>query len=477
MSAAGHIGPRLAHPGEAWISLGANLGDPLVTFPAAHARIAARTGGAIAASSRVVRSQPVGPAQPAYYNQVVKLDLGSAPNIAPSELVRHLQAVEHELGRVRTGERWGPRTLDLDLLLHGGRVSDDPEATLPHPRLHERSFVLAPLLELDPTLRCPRTHVSYARTYHALAQDPARHGWVRPVDPLDAQACLPAMRTITDPSELRRVCRAWRRAGLTVGLVPTMGYLHEGHLSLARVARARVDRVVTTIFVNPLQFGAHEDLDRYPRDLPRDTAMLASSGVDVLFAPERGAMYAADHATTVQVARLGDALCGRSRPGHFAGVATIVAKLFALTGADLAFFGAKDAQQVAIVRRMAHDLDLGTEVVALPIVREPAGLALSSRNAYLSADERARALGLVRGLRAAEAAFEAGERATPALVAAARTSIAADGVVVRVDYAEVVGGASFAPVAVAAAGDVLALAVFVGKTRLIDNHTLGEPAP
>src|SRR6266513_4988681 len=212
-------------------------------------------------------------------------------------------------------------------------------------------------------------------------------------------------------AELRTVCDRARAVGRPVGLVPTMGYLHEGHRSLIRAARAAGDFVVVTIFVNPLQFGVNEDLDRYPQDLSGDLGQCEAGGADVVFAPSEHEMYPRGAPlATVHVAGLTEGLCGAARPAHFDGVTTVVTKLFSIVGPSTAYFGRKDFQQLAVVRRMAADLDLPVEVVGCPLVREPDGVAMSSRNAYLSTDERRRATGIFASLRAAVAAVEAGER-------------------------------------------------------------------
>src|SRR5690348_1870021 len=226
-----------------------------------------------------------------------------------------------------------------------------------------------------------------------------------------------------------------RRDGRTIAVVPTMGALHEGHLTLLRAARANADIVILTIFVNPTQFGPNEDLSRYPRDEAGDIAKARTCGIDLAFCPEASAMYPAGAQTFIEVRELQKPMCGASRPGHFAGVATIVAKLFNITKPHLAVFGEKDYQQLAIIRRMVRDLDFAIEIQSVPIVREADGLALSSRNAYLSPDQRRSALALSKGLAAAEAAFKAGERDAQKLLAAARAPLEADAGV-RIDYVE-----------------------------------------
>jgi len=276
------------------------------------------------------------------------------------------------------------------------------------------------------------------------------------------------MKIVDSVAGMRVLSREWRRMGRTIGLVPTMGYLHEGHLSLVRESKRRAGVTVVSIFVNPTQFGPNEDLEKYPRDLERDAAYLEKAGVDVLFHPAAAEVYPPGFRTFVEVEGLQDKLCGRTRPGHFKGVATVVLKLFDMVGPDLAFFGAKDAQQVLIIRRMARDLDLDVEVVTCPLVREPDGLALSSRNAYLSPEERKAALALSIGLRWAERAVAAGERDAAKIVAGIRAVLEAEPLA-RIDYVAAVDPETLEPVA-EMRGDVLvALAVFIGSTRLIDN--------
>jgi len=276
-----------------------------------------------------------------------------------------------------------------------------------------------------------------------------------------------------EPATMRARVEDLRRDGRRIAVVPTMGALHEGHLALVRHARARADVVILTIFVNPTQFGPNEDLSRYPRDEAGDLAKARPAGIDVAFCPPASAMYPAGAQTFVEVRELQQPMCGASRPGHFAGVATIVSKLFHITQPHLAVFGEKDYQQLAIIRRMVRDLDFGIEIASVPIVREPDGLALSSRNAYLSAEQRRAALALSRGLAAAEAAFRAGERSPAALLAAARAPIEAEPLA-RIDYVELRDADELTPFQVTVdRRAVLALAVFVGATRLIDNRVLG----
>jgi pantoate--beta-alanine ligase len=281
----------------------------------------------------------------------------------------------------------------------------------------------------------------------------------------------PPFEIVRDPRAMRARAEDLRRDGRRIAVVPTMGALHEGHLALLRAARARADIVILTIFVNPTQFGPNEDLAKYPRDEAGDLAKARTCGIDLAFCPEASAMYPPGAQTFVEVRELARPLCGASRPGHFAGVATIVSKLFHLTQPHLAVFGEKDYQQLAIIRRMVRDLDFDIEIVSVPIVREPDGLALSSRNAYLSPDQRRAALALGRGLAAAEARFGAGERAAAALLDAAREPLDAEAAV-RIDYLELRDAEELTPLDRVERRAVMAVAAFVGTTRLIDNRVL-----
>lgn len=276
------------------------------------------------------------------------------------------------------------------------------------------------------------------------------------------------MKAIATIAELRTVLDGHRAAGRTVGFVPTMGYLHDGHASLMRAARQRDDVVVTSIFVNPLQFGAGEDLDAYPRDLARDTALAAEAGVDVLFTPSVTEMYPRPVLTTVSVAQVSEGFEGATRPTHFAGVATVVAKLFSIVGPCRAYFGAKDWQQIAVVRRMAADLSLPVEVVACPTVRELDGLAMSSRNVYLTPEEREAAPVLYTALKSGVASVTAGER-DPAVVRDLMADIIRAEPLAELDYAEVVDAESFTVPEPLSGNLRLLAAVRFGRARLIDN--------
>jgi pantoate--beta-alanine ligase len=272
-------------------------------------------------------------------------------------------------------------------------------------------------------------------------------------------------------AELRQRCEAARRADERVGLVPTMGYLHAGHRSLIAAARAANELVVVTIFVNPLQFGPNEDLDRYPRDRVGDLAKCEAAGVDLVFAPSVSEMYPRPSLTTVHVAELTADLCGAARPTHFDGVTTVVTKLFSIVGPCRAYFGRKDAQQLAVIRRMARDLDLPVEVVGCPLVREPDGLARSSRNAYLSDDARRAAPVLFRALSAAADAVRGGERDASRVLALVRATVAEEPAV-DLEYVEARDADELRPIDPLVGDVLLALAAHLGATRLIDNVAL-----
>ena len=282
------------------------------------------------------------------------------------------------------------------------------------------------------------------------------------------------MRICKTIDEMRATCRAARGGGVRLGFVPTMGALHSGHLSLVRAARASCQVVAASIFVNPTQFGPQEDLANYPRSFERDCGLLEKEVVELLFAPTVEEMYPAGNAVTwVTVDGLSDKLDGRSRPGHFRGVTTVVAKLFHIIEPDAAFFGQKDAAQVAVIRRMVKDLNFAIEIVACPIVREADGLAMSSRNAYLSAEQRKQALVLHGALMRVKKLWEDGERNAVRLADAGRGEMAREKSA-RLDYFEIVDTNSLEPVSSAESGSLVAVAAWVGSTRLIDNIVLGS---
>jgi pantoate--beta-alanine ligase len=283
------------------------------------------------------------------------------------------------------------------------------------------------------------------------------------------------MQTIPTVAELRRTLATARSADKRVGFVPTMGYLHDGHLALVEASRAQCDVTVVSIFVNPTQFGPNEDLSTYPHDFQRDEKLCRDAGVAIVFAPDAQEVYPAHFETFVEPGELAKPLCGAFRPGHFRGVATVVCKLFNMVQPDVVFFGQKDFQQCAVVRRMATDLNLPVEIVTVPTVRESDGLAMSSRNRYLDKEERRRALAISRGLFAAADEFRSGERDVEKLIAIAKRHLET---VDRLQYLELVDGGTLKPaVSPLRRSAALCAAAYIGTTRLIDNVILALPAP
>jgi len=281
------------------------------------------------------------------------------------------------------------------------------------------------------------------------------------------------MKTINSISGMRKKALKWRQEGLSIALVPTMGFFHEGHLSLMRMAKSKADLVVVSLFVNPAQFGPNEDLSRYPRDFERDSKLAERQGVDCLFCPESGDIYPPGFQTWIRVEGLSQGLCGASRPEHFRGVATIVAKLLIIVQPDMAIFGQKDFQQLRVIRRMVRDLNIPVNIIAHPIIREPDGLAMSSRNIYLDAKERESALSLFQALRLAEKMVAKGCRSGPEVIQAIRNHIQSfDNT--KIDYIFLGDPETLKQDQDIVGETLLALAVWIGKTRLIDNTLLKQ---
>lgn len=276
------------------------------------------------------------------------------------------------------------------------------------------------------------------------------------------------MRIIHKVQEMQKEAESLRLAGKTIGLVPTMGSLHEGHLSLVKLAKKKADIVVMSVYVNPIQFGPKEDLDRYPRDIDRDASLAKAEGVDILFNPSNHEIYPEGYLTYVEVEKMTGVLCGKSRPSHFRGVTTVCAKLFQIVKPHFAVFGQKDAQQSAVIRQMVRDLNFDMEIIVAPIVREPDGLAMSSRNRYLSDDERKDALSLHESLILAEEKIREGERDTGTVIGIMQKHIKARKST-RIDYISIVDPVTLEPVPSIKGSVLAAVAVFVGGTRLIDN--------
>ena len=276
------------------------------------------------------------------------------------------------------------------------------------------------------------------------------------------------MKIVSSVEEVRNQVKEWRKQGLTVGLVPTMGYLHEGHQSLIKASVENNDRTVVSVFVNPIQFGPNEDLATYPRDLDRDSKLCEETGADLIFHPEKENMYDDDFCTYIDMDSVTKNLCGKTRPTHFRGVCTVVGKLFNIVAPDRAYFGQKDAQQLAVIRRMVRDLNFDLEIVGCPIIREDDGLAKSSRNTYLSEDERKAALVLSRSLKEGKALIESGETDAKKVVDSIRKVIETEPLA-KIDYVEAVDFDTIEPIETIKNNTLVAIAVYIGKTRLIDN--------
>ena len=415
----------------AYLGVGANLGDRAATIDAGLAALAVAPGVRVLDRSPLLETEPVGgPPQGRYLNGAVRV----VTTLSPHTLLGVLKAIERAQGRDLDGPRDHPRALDLDLLLFGDEQIDTRDLVVPHPRLHDREFVLAPL--------------------RALGVDIA--SIPRPEQP----------RVLRSPAAFAALCSRWLRGGCEVGLVPTMGALHDGHTSLAEQARAECDRVVATIFVNPLQFAAHEDLGAYPRTLDADLALLRAAGADAVFVPTPDAMYGPGFVSEVAVGNEARGMEGEVRPDHFRGVATVVAKLLALSRPTRAYFGEKDGQQLAVIERMVADLGFPTEVRRCPTVREPDGLARSSRNVFLQPEDRAVASVLHRALLAVVAAHAGGER-DDAVLAALGASLVRVEARAQLDYFEVHEGRAYVAARFSGGGRV---------TRLIDNMRLEPPS-
>lgn len=438
------------------VGLGSNLGDRVGNLLAALAAIRTEPQFRLQAVSSFHETKPIGgPAgQADYFNAVAAVQT----DLSPLELHAALEQIELHLGRVR-GERWGPRTIDLDLLLYGDCIVETADLVVPHPRMGERRFVLAPAAEIAADWRHPRVNKTIAQM---LADMPA---------PDQNES---AMRVMTSPADIQATVLKHRESGVRVGLVPTMGALHEGHLSLVRIAKQRANVVVATIFVNPAQFGPGEDFGKYPRTLDADLAALSTAGCNLVFVPAADDIYSAGFSTYVDPPGVAAPFEGACRPEHFRGVATVVLKLFHLIPAHVACFGQKDFQQLLVIRHMVRDLAVPMEIVACPTVREPDGLALSSRNRYLSSAERGQAIGLSRALDRAEQMVAAGERDSAKVIAQMRNILREAGIH-RIDYVAIADPETLAESPHLDRPAVALLAAHVGSTRLIDNSLLTPP--
>lgn len=429
-------------PVPVWLGLGSNLGDRRAHLAEGLRAIAALPGTQVLRVSSFHETELVGegPPQGPFLNGVAEL----RTTLPPLALLGALQAIEAAAGRVRSALRNQPRPLDLDVLFHGDQRLDSRDLVLPHPRWHERPFVIEPLRELGVDVAAlPR--------------------WQRPL-------------VLDDPQAFGAQCTEWLAGQCVVGLVPTMGALHDGHRSLIERAARECDRVAVSIFVNPLQFAPGEDFAAYPRTLERDLEMCRAAGAHAVFAPSPGQMYDPGFCSHVAVGAEAQGMEGALRPEHFRGVATVVARLFALARPQRAYFGEKDAQQLAVVTRMVRDLGFPLQVVPCPIVREPDGLARSSRNVYLSPADRLASTVLIRALRSARQQFLRGERDRDALLARVRAVVATEPRA-QLDYVELRRDGDLAelPPGPVDGGRLLIAAKFLGgvrPVRLLDNLPL-----
>lgn len=409
-----------------FIGIGSNLGNRKENIKAAINSLRKIKGVKIEKISSFYQTKPEGVInQNDFINGVMRIKT----NIPPKKLINRLKAIEKGLGRKETA-RFGPRVIDLDILLYDNQRINTKNLTLPHQRMYARDFVLIPLRDVAPEMFKSKIIKT-----------------------------VPGMRVFVKEA---------RRKNYTIGFVPTMGFLHEGHLSLVREAKKDCDKVVVSIFVNPIQFGPKEDFRRYPRDLRQDERMLKRIGVDAIFYPAVKEIYPANYLTYVNVEEITKALCGSFRPGHFKGVATIVTKLFNIMEPDIAYFGQKDFQQARVIEKITQDLNIPVKIKVMPVVREPDGLAMSSRNIYLSDKERADAVALYQSLSGARSLIKEGERCPDRAITFIRNKIEKIKSA-RIDYIEIVDTENLERIEKISGRVLIALAVWFGKTRLIDN--------
>lgn len=420
-----------------YIAVGSNLGEREKNIDTAVRFLNSEKGIKVIKVSSLYETQPQGcpPETPRFFNAVLKIDT----RLKPLELLRKCKNIEKRLGRKKALKRFSSRPMDLDILFYGRQKINLANLKVPHPRITERDFVLKPLKEIAPFM------------IKSLAKQ---------------------MRTISKITLMRRYIAGAKAKGRTIGFVPTMGYLHQGHLSLIRQARKDCDVCVLSIFVNPLQFGPKEDYRKYPQDLQQDSILAKSAGCDYLFYPETKEMYPAEYLTYVNVEKLTDCLCGASRPGHFKGVATVVTKLFNIIQPDIAYFGQKDYQQAVVIRKMVKDLNMPLVVKTMPLVRESDGLAMSSRNGCLNSQERFDAPVLYQSLQKAKRVIVRGEKNSQKIIAQIKKEILKKKTA-RIDYVAVVNAKTLEVTDTIKGRTLIALAAWIGKTRLIDNIIVG----
>jgi pantoate--beta-alanine ligase len=419
-----------------YLGLGSNLGDRKENIIRALQFLKADAAVQIKRLSGLYETDPQGcPSGTArFLNAAARIET-TLPAIA---LLEKIKDIERRLGRVKSGRRFSSRPIDLDILLYDNKRINLPNLKIPHPRLKERVFVLKPLKEIAPEI------------IRSLARK---------------------VKVISGISRMRKFIAQIKTGRKTIGFVPTMGYLHEGHLSLIRQAKKDCDMCVVSIFVNPIQFGPREDYKKYPRDLNQDRILVDSAEGDCVFYPKDKEIYPKGYSTYVDVEKITEGLCAGSRPGHFRGVATVVAKLFNIIQPDIAYLGQKDYQQAMVVKKMVQDLDMPPKIKVMPIVRENDGLAMSSRNVYLDNQERQDAAILFQSLQKAKEMVSQGARNSRNIIREIKKMIMKKKTA-KIDYVAVVDGRTLKPVSSIKKNTLIALAVWIGKTRLIDNLIL-----
>lgn len=416
-----------------YIGLGSNLGDRERNIKAALYLLGSSSRIKIEKASKLYATEPQGcpRGSPEFLNAVVKIKT----KLNPKGLLNKLKAIEKSLGKRVTEKRFLPRRIDLDILFYNNKKINLPDLKIPHPYLRQRTFVLKPLKEIAPGV------------VKSLAKE---------------------IKLISNLSSMHKLILKEKSLNKTIGFVPTMGCLHQGHLSLIRQAKKDCGISVVSIFVNPAQFAGSEDYKKYPRGLEQDSILAKSAGCDYLFYPTPEDMYPQGYLTYVGVEKITDYLCGLSRPGHFRGVATVVTKLFNIIEPDIAYFGQKDYQQALVIKKMAEDLNMPVNIRVMPIVREPDGLAMSSRNTYLNSQERSDAAVLYSSLQKAKDAVLGQEKNSERIIAKIRSEIAKKRSA-RIDYIAIRDARTLGTPDYLKGKTLIALAVWIGKTRLIDN--------
>ncbi|HAH21947.1 MAG TPA: hypothetical protein DCL49_13745 [Candidatus Omnitrophica bacterium] len=416
-----------------YLGLGSNLGEREKNITTAVRFLNSEKDIKVIKASGLYETRPQGCPQgtPFFLNAAIKINT----RLKPRSLLRTCKHIERLLGRKKTRKRFSSRPIDLDILFYGRQKINLPDLKVPHPRLGERDFVIKPLKEIAPGL------------IRALSRQ---------------------TKIVAGIVQMRNFITKEKAKGKTIGFVPTMGYLHQGHLSLIRQAKKDCDICVVSIFVNPMQFGPKEDYAHYPRDLEQDSILAKSAGCDCIFYPGVKEMYPQGYNSFVTVEKLTENLCGASRPGHFKGVTTVVAKLFNIIQPDRAYFGQKDYQQALLVTRMAEDLNMPLSIKVMPIVREADGLAMSSRNVYLNSRQRLDAVIIYQSLQKAREMIARGERNSRAIITRLKKEILKKKSA-TIDYIAVVDAKTLEIVKRIKGKVLIGLAVWIGRTRLIDN--------